>query len=427
MINLSDFEPWWRFGVALLIGALLGMEREFIQQKEDAPDFAGIRTFSLIALLGSVAAFLVSDFGILSIALSLGGLILLIAVSYLGTLMRRGEETGITTEIAAMLTFLFGVLIMGDQGRVAIALAVLTSLLLALKGRLHGVIRRMSDEDLRVTLQFALVAAVILPLLPDRAIDPLGLLNPFQVWLMVVFVSGIGFSGYVLMKVLGPSRGINLTGILGGLASSTATTISLSTASRENPSISPHYARAVILASSVMVPRLLLLVLVIYPPLLRMISIPLGAMLVSGLVIILILQWKSTTNESNLERSFKLAHPLKLSTAIKFGLVFAVVLIIVEFAQESFGSIGVYFASATAGLTDVDAITLSVSRLASNAQLDIQVAGMAVVIAALMNTIAKGAIAYFLGSHELRRTVLRSFGVIFLVGLFSGMFMLWLA
>jgi len=427
MINLLDFEPWWRFGVALLIGALLGMEREFYQQKEDAPDFAGIRTFSLIALLGSVAAFLVIDFGVLPIALSLGGLILLTTVSYLGALVRSGKETGITTEVAVLLTFLFGVLVMGDQGKVASALAVLTALLLALKGRLHGAIRRMNAEDLRVTLQFALVAVVILPLLPDRAIDPLGLFNLFQVWLMVVFVSGIGFSGYVLMKVLGPSRGINLTGILGGLASSTATTISLSTASRENPSISSHYARAVILASSVMVPRVLLLVLVIYPPLLRMVSIPLGAMLLTGLVIILFLQWKSITTESNHEGSFKLGHPLKLSTAIKFGLVFAVVLIIVEFAQESFGSIGVYFASAIAGLTDVDAITLSVSRLASNAQMDIQVAGIAVVIAALMNTLAKGAIAYFMGSQELRRTVMRAFSIIFLVGLFSSIFMLWLA
>jgi len=427
MINLLDFEPWWRFGVALLIGALLGMEREFYQQKEDAPDFAGIRTFSLIALLGSVAAFLVIDFGVLPIALSLGGLILLTTVSYLGALVRSGKETGITTEVAVLLTFLFGVLVMGDQGKVASALAVLTALLLALKGRLHGAIRRMNAEDLRVTLQFALVAVVILPLLPDRAIDPLGLFNLFQVWLMVVFVSGIGFSGYVLMKVLGPSRGINLTGILGGLASSTATTISLSTASRENPSISSHYARAVILASSVMVPRVLLLVLVIYPPLLRMVSIPLGAMLLTGLVIILFLQWKSITTESNHEGSFKLGHPLKLSTAIKFGLVFAVVLIIVEFAQESFGSIGVYFASAIAGLTDVDAITLSVSRLTSNAQMDIQVAGIAVVIAALMNTLAKGAIAYFMGSQELRRTVMRAFSIIFLVGLFSSIFMLWLA
>ena len=276
MINLLDFEPWWRFGVALLIGAMLGMEREFFQQKEDSPDFAGIRTFSLIALLGSVAAFLVIDFGILPIALSLGGLILLTTVSYLGTLLRSGKETGITTEVAVWLTFLFGVLVMGDQGKVASALAVLTALLLALKGRLHGAIRRLSTEDLRVTLQFALVAAVILPLLPDRAIDPLGLLNPFQIWLMVVLVSGIGFSGYVLMKVLGPSRGINLTGILGGLASSTATTISLSTASREHPAMSAYYARAVVLASTVMIPRVLLLVLVIYPPLLRVVSLPLA-------------------------------------------------------------------------------------------------------------------------------------------------------
>lgn len=143
---------------------------------------------------------------------------------------------------------------------------MLTALLLAMKGRLHGAIRRMNTEDFRVTLQLALVAIVIFPLLPDRAIDPLGIFNLFQVWLMVVCISGIGFSGYVLVKVLGPSWGINLTGILGGLASSTATTISLPTISRENPSISSHYSRAVILASSVMVPRVLLLVLGIFRP-----------------------------------------------------------------------------------------------------------------------------------------------------------------
>ena len=426
MINLLDFEPWWRFGVALLIGALLGLEREFLQQKEAAPDFAGIRTFSLIALLGSVAAFLVADFGMLPIALSLGGIILLTTMSYLGALIRSGKETGITTEVAVLLTFLFGVLVMGDQGKVAIALAVLTSLMLALKGRLHGVIRRMSTEDMRVTMQFALVAAVILPLLPDRAIDPLGLLNPFQVWLMVVFISGIGFSGYVLMKVMGASRGINLTGILGGLASSTATTISFSSASRENPALSAHYARAVVLASIVMFPRILLLVLVIYPPLLPVISLPLAAMFVSGLAIIIILQRRNLLDKHDPDQTITLGNPLKLSTAIKFGLLFAVVLLIIEFAQSSFGSIGVYFASAIAGLTDVDAITLSVSRMASNAQLDLQVTGIAVIIAALMNTISKGAIVYFTGSQELRRTVIRSFAVIFLAGLFCSGFIFWM-
>ncbi len=426
MINLLDFEPWWRFGVALLIGAMLGLEREFFQQKEAAPDYAGIRTFSLIALLGAVAAFLVLDFGIMPVALSFGGLILLSTVSYLGTLMRRKKETGITTEVAVMLTFLFGVLVMGDQGRVAIALAVITSLLLALKGRLHAVIRQMSDEDLRLTLQFALVAAVILPLLPDRAVDPLGLLNPFQVWLMVVLVSGIGFSGFVLMKVLGPYQGINLTGILGGMASSTATTISFSSTSRENPEMSKHYARAVILASTMMLPRVLILVLVIYSPLLRVVGLPLIAMLFAGLAIVFIHQRINPIAENDQGRSINLTNPLKLSTAIKFGLLFAVVLIFLELAQESFGSIGVYFASATAGLTDVDAITLSVSRLVSNGQLDTQVAGVAVVIAALANTLSKGAIAYFLGSQELRRTVIRGLSAIFLVGLFSSVFIPWL-
>ena len=427
MINLLDFEPWWRFGVALLIGALLGVEREFFQQKEDSPDFAGIRTFSLIALLGSVAAFLVADFGMLPTALSLAGLILLITVSYLGTLFRGGKETGITTEVAVMLTFLFGVLVMGDQGKVAIALAVLTSLLLALKGRLHGVIRRMSDEDLLVTLQFALVAAVILPLLPDRTIDPFGILNPFQIWLMVVLVSGIGFSGYILMKVLGPSRGINLTGILGGLASSTATTISFSTASRKNPAMTNHYARAVVLASSMMLLRVLFLILIIHPPLLRVVSLPLTAMLVSGLSLVFVLQRKSSSIENDYEQSFDVAHPLKLSAAIKFGLIFAVIFIGIEFAQTAFGSIGVYFASASAGLMSMNAVTLSIGQLLSQAQLDLKVAGIAMVIAAIMNTISKGAIVYFTGSQELRQTVIRSFAVIFIVGLFSSMLMLWLA
>ena len=424
MIDLLDFEPWWRFGAALVIGALLGLEREFIQQKEDAPDFAGIRTFSLIALLGSVAAFLMADFGPLLVALSLGGLLLLTTASYLGALARSGKETGITTEVAVLLTFLFGVLVMGDQGEVAIALAVITALLLSLKGKLHSAIRRMSTEDMRVTMQFALVAAVILPLLPDRPIDPLGLLNLFQIWLLVVLVSGIGFSGYVLMKLLGPARGINLMGILGGLASSTATTISFSTASRDNPAMSAHYARAVLLASSVMLPRVMLLVLVVYPPLLFVIGLPLIAMLLSGLLIIFLLQRQSAIHGSNYEHAFDVANPLKLSTAIKFGLLFAAVLIIVEFAQATFGSSGVYIAAAAAGSTDVNAITLSLSRLVGEAQLEPRVAGAAIMIAALMNTIAKGVIAYFWGSPELRRTVLRAFAVILLVGVVGTFLML---
>jgi uncharacterized membrane protein (DUF4010 family) len=420
MFSLADFEPWWRFGFALVIGALIGLEREFFQQKEGAPDFAGIRTFSLIALLGAVSSFLATDFGIILAALALGGLILMTTISYSGALVRTKTETGITTEVAAVLTFLFGVLVMSDHELVAIALAVITSLLLTLKGRLHGFIRNMSPEDIHVTLQFALVAAVILPLLPNRTIDPLGLLNPFQIWLMVVFVSGIGFSGYVLMKILGPSQGINIMGILGGLASSTTTTISFSSASREYPHMAHHYARAVVLASTVMLPRVLFLILVIHPPLALKVVVPFALMLITGVLFIFVFQRSKRTEIDTIHPESKITNPLKLSTAIKFGLLFAFVLVVVEYAQTVFGTSGVYLTSFITGLTDVDAITLSVSRLAKNTQLSTDVAGVAVIIAALMNTIAKGAISHFSGAPELRNLVVKAFSLMILVGVISG-------
>jgi uncharacterized membrane protein (DUF4010 family) len=426
MFSISEFEPWWRFGFALVIGALIGLEREFYQQREATPDFAGIRTFSLIALLGSVSSFLAADYGIILAALALGGLILMTTVSYSGALLRSKAETGITTEVAAVLTFLFGVLVMGDHALVAIALAVITSLLLTFKGELHGFIRNLSPDDIHVTLQFALVAAVILPLLPNRTIDPLGLLNPFQIWMMVVFVSGIGFSGYVLMKILGPSRGINLMGILGGLASSTATTISFSSASREYPRMAHHYARAVVLASTVMFPRVLLLILVIYPPIALKVVIPFTLMLITGVIFVFVIQKSKLTQADTIHPEYRITNPLKLSTAIKFGLLFAFVLIVVEYAQTFLGSSGVYLASFLTGLTDVDAITLSVTRLAEGAQLSSDVAGVAVIIAALMNTISKGAISYSSGSPELRSPVIKAFILMILVGVISGAVSLYL-
>jgi len=290
---------------------------------------------------------------------------------------------------------------------------------MAMKGRLHGAIRNMSSEDIHVTFQFALVAAVILPLLPNRALDPFGLLNPFQVWLMVVFISGIGFSGYILMNLFGPSQGVNLMGFLGGLASSTATTISFSSASKENPEMAPQYARAVIMASTVMFPRVFVLILVIYPPLALQVIVPLAAMLAAGLVYIFVLSRRSIAAREE-AYTFKIGNPLELSTAIKFGLLFAFVLILIEFAQNTLGSTGVYLTSFLTGLTDVDAITLSVTRLASDQQVNLQVAGAAVVIASLMNTVSKGAISYFSGSQQLRKMVLSALGLIILVGMIAG-------
>jgi len=210
-------------------------------------------------------------------------------------------------------------------------------------------------------------------------------------------------------------------GVLGGVASSTATTVSFSAASRRDPGLSGLYARAVVLASTVMMPRVLLLLLVVSPSLLPMVSPPFAAMLVTGLIIVALLQRRSSVVEGGPESPLYVGHPLRLSTAVKFGLVFAVVLVVVEFARGYLGSTGVYLTSALAGATDVDAITLSVSRLASGGQLNPKVAGISVVIAALVNTVSKGAIAYFTGSHELRRVVLRAFGVVLVVGIASSL------
>jgi uncharacterized membrane protein (DUF4010 family) len=426
MITLTDFDPWWRFAVALLIGALLGLEREFFQQKDDAPSFAGIRTFSLIALLGAVTAFLYPEYGIIPIAISLAGLIVFTSIGFIATQLQKKCGTGITTEVAAVLTFLFGALTMSEKIDIAISLSVITSILLAAKGRLHQGIRRMSSKDIFMTLQFALLTAVILPILPNRPIDPWELLNPFQIWLMVVLVSGIGFSGYVLIKFLGPSRGLNIMGILGGLASSTATTISFSSASKGNPSLSSNYARVVILASTVMFPRILFLILVIYPPLVPSISIPYAAMLTAGFIIVYVLQRKSILSKKITKKIIKLHHPLELSTAIKFGFAFAIVIVVIEVALNSFGISGVYLTSMIAGLTEMDAITLSVLNLAKNSQVQNQAAAIAILLATIMNTISKALIAFFTGSRELYQIIFKAFGLIIFVGIFSSLLVIWL-
>jgi uncharacterized membrane protein (DUF4010 family) len=420
MFSLSNYEPWWRFGFSLVIGALIGLEREFYQQKEGTPDFAGIRTFSLIALLGSVSSFLANDYGIILAALSLGGLILMTIVSYYGELVRRETEVGITTEVAAILTFLFGVLVMSEHAVVAIALAVITSLIITFKGELHGFIKNMSPEDIHVTLEFALIAAVIYPLLPNRTIDPLELLNPSQIWLMVILVSGIGFSGYFLMKILGPSQGINVMGILGGLASSTATTISFSSASKEHPDMTYHYARAIIIASTVMFPRVLFLILVIYPPLVLKVIIPFALMVSTGLIFNLLTQKKEQNTSDTVHPDYKITNPLKISTAIKFGLIYAFVVVGMEYAQKFFGTSGVYLTSFLTGLTGIQAITLNITHLAENAQVSSDVAGIALIIAVLMNTVSKGAISYYSGSPELRKQVIKAFLLMILVGVISS-------
>ncbi len=417
--QLLNLEPWWRFAAALLIGALIGLEREFVQQRSGEQEFGGIRTFALMALLGAVAAFLTDLYGPLIFLAVYLGLILLLWASLLASSM-RGVEEGITTEVTALLVPLFGAMMIWNQPAVAAALGVITALILALKPRLHGAARRMSAEDLRATLEFSIITAVVLPLLPNEGFGPFGVLNPFQIWLLVVFISGIGFLGYVLMKYLGPERGIGITGLLGGLVSSTATTLSFAGRSKTNAGLSTVLAQGILLASCVMFPRVLIEVAVVNPGLVRQVVVPLVAMLIAGVIAVYILWRRGRAEDEADHGGVELSNPLRLKTAITFGLVFAVVLVAVEAANEYFGSAGVYIASILAGITDVDSITLSVSNLSLKGMLDARVAAIAIILATIMNTIAKAVMAMVLGTPRLRHLVSRAFGFVVLAGLISG-------
>lgn len=416
-------EPWWRFAAALLIGALIGLEREFVQQRSGEPDFAGIRTFSLIALLGAVGAYMAEQFGLLLFVVTYLGIALLVWVAYIGDIY-KGREEGITTEVVALIVPLLGAMVIWGNFELAAALGVVTALVLALKPRLHGMARRMSAVDLRATLEFALITAVVLPLLPNQSFGPFGVLNPFQIWLLVVFVSGIGFLGYVLVKVLGAEQGVGLTGILGGLVSSTATTVSMAGRSKSNPELSPLFGTGIVLASSIMFPRMLAEVAVVYPPLLRIVGVPLGAMLLVSIAAAAIMWRRGRFREASYRKEVKVSNPLRMTVAITFAIAFSAVLIAVRGANELFGDTGVYVASALTGIVDVDAITLSASDLALYQQIEPRVAALAITVAALVNTISKGVLVWILGAPELRKTIVRAFGLILLAGIVSSVVIL---
>lgn len=416
---LTDFDPWWRFAAALLIGALIGLEREFVQQRSEDSEFAGIRTFSLIALLGAVGAYFAQKHGVVVFVAAYVGLVALIWASYFGEL-RQGHEEGVTTEVAGLIVPLLGAMVIWDRVDLAAALGVITALLLALKPRLHNLARSMSAQDLRAMLEFALISAVILPILPNQFFGPFQVINPFQIWLFVVLVSGIGFLGYVLIKVLGAEQGVGLTGLLGGIVSSTATTISLAGRGKEDPNLSSPLVMGIVISSSVMLPRVLTEIAVVHPPLLPLVVIPFAAMLLAGLLIVIVL-WRRRSNLPEESRAkAEVANPLRITAAISFGLIFLVVLLAVQAANEFFGDTGVFVASAITGIVDVDAITLSAAELASSGQIQLPVAAISVLLASLVNTAAKAVLAISLGAKGMRRSIAVAFGILIAVGVLAS-------
>jgi uncharacterized membrane protein (DUF4010 family) len=398
-----------RFGIALLIGVLIGLEREYARLKEEVKAFAGVRTFPLIALLGCTAALITDQVGGWAFGVLLLLIGILIAIAYaIDALQGR---VGVTSEVAAMVVFVAGALAYWDYLELAAALAVVTFGFLALKPQLHGLAERISSEDLYATLKFAIISLIILPVLPNQTFGPppFDAFNPHKTWLMVVFISGISFLGYVLIKIVGSRRGIGLTGLLGGLVSSTAVTLSFSERSQDHLDLARPFALAITLAWTVMFGRVVVEVAVLNQALLTMLWLPMVAGMSAGLVFCGIYYFAQRTDGGS---DVELSNPFELGTAIKFGILYAVILIVAKAAQYYFQDAGVYVASAIGGLTDVDAITLSMAELGgAPGGIALPTAARAVVLAVIANTIVKGGIALSVGSTTLRRALVLPFVV----------------
>jgi len=412
----------YRIGVALGIGFLIGLQREFASGRDAAdgqltPQFAGVRTFTLLGLAGATAAYvgdlLGSAWGFMGVLILVGGLL----VASYWTTAREGQ-VGMTTEVAAVLVFLTGALSYYDRVPVAVAIGVVVMLVLSLKVELHHLAKRLTHEDLIAVVKFGVITAIILPVLPDRGLGPapFDVLNPRHVWVMVILISGLSFLGYALSKLVGPRHSLGLTGLLGGMASSTAVTLTMAqrSADARTEPLSRALGAAVIAAWAVMFVRVLIEVAIVNRPLLAHVAVPLtmAAAAAAGYGFLAYRQAAGQVGGPPPDSG----NPLALGSAIKFGLLYALILLVARIAQQALGDSGVMVSAALAGMADVDAITLTMAQLSQAGQIEAGTAGSAVTLATLTNTIVKTGIVVIAGGPGLRKAVLPGFLIIVLAG-----------
>jgi uncharacterized membrane protein (DUF4010 family) len=407
------------FATAILLGALVGVEREkHKREKTETSQIGGLRTFILLALLGGCAGWLSRELAtpwILAVALLVVGAF--VVVGYLVTTRWTPESAGLTTEVAAIVIFLLGAMVMLGFSEIAIALGVITAAVLAYKQPLHGFVEKLGWDDVYAGLRLLIATFIALPLLPNKPIDPWGAINPYQLWLLVILISSLSLIGYVLTRWLGPGKGALVTGFAGGLVSSTAVTLTLSREGRDNPQNIAALASGILLAWAVMFARMLFLVAVVNRSLLAPVLVPFSVMtvVVGGFAALFYFRDGAKKRSTTTKGDLHVENPFSLTAAAKFAVFFAAVLLAVKIVQQHFPPSGLYAVAALAGLTDVDAITLSMSEFAKHGAS--QVAVISIVIAALTNTFVKCGIAFVLAGLKLARPLLVTTSVMLVAGL----------
>ena len=421
------FSSFWRFRIeaapldwilirslviSLALGAIVGLERESHREPESSLGSVGVRTFALAALLGTVSVLAKDVLEFLPYLVGTGYFLLLVAFFW-HERRATDHEVGITTQVSAMVVFVVGVLV-PTMPLFAASVAVIVAIVLALKRYTSRFVRLLTPAEIVSTMKFLLVTVVLLPLLPNQAVDPWGFYNPREIWLLVVLISGISFMAYFAIRFMGARRGLTLTGILGGMASSTAVTLAMSRQVRQQPeskTVLLSAALAITLANAFMFVRVTIAVGVINIALLSTLWVPFVVMAIPG-TLIAITMWlllsrhmasrTSVDEEEELpDEELDLRNPFELVPALRFAVLLTAIIGGANFLQQIYGGGAIYVAAVFGGLAETNAISLAVARLENMGEITAQVATQAIIVAILANSFVKAGLASAIGSRRL--------------------------
>lgn len=389
-------------GVALGVGLLIGLERGWHERSaEDGRRVAGVRTFGLIGLAGGLTGILAGHFGVWVLVAGLLGLSAILVASYWAA-NQQDNAVGITTEVASLLTFILGVTAVAGYTYTTVVSAVVVTILLGMKAILHRGLLKLSEAELFAIFKLLLIALVILPVLPNGDFGPWGALNPFVIGWMILLLAGLSFIGYFAMRILGAQRGLLLTSVFGGIVSSTALTLVFSRLARSGAGVTAVLAIGIVIASVTLFPRVAIEVGIVNPALAYELIPVLGGMLLVGFAGALF-WWRYGIHVQNKGMDVEpvLKNPLELTAALRFGLLLVSIMVFARAIQHVAGDAGIYVLAGISGLADVDALSLSLAKMAADAQIDQSVATEAIVLAILVNTMVKTVLAYVIGGKAL--------------------------
>ncbi len=401
---MPDLDALLQALTALAIGLLIGLERERSQAREGsrAAGRIGIRTCALAALSGNLMTWFPPDWQSWTILAGMGFTVALAILSYLRTSRGRHADTGITSEFALFICYILGVMTGSGRGAEAGIIGITLLALLHFKAMLHRFSRTLSQQDMQMAIQFLVISMIILPLLPDQGYGPFHALNPHRIWLMVVLISGIGFVAYAGIKLIGDKAGLILTGLLGGIVSSTAVTMTMARISRKAPSLAKACVLATLWACGSVFIRVWLLSFILIPDVAAHLVVPM-LLIVTFVALLTLFLWQHRGWETGRPDAGYAPdrNPLSFRTSLMFGLLYGLVLMFGHWAYATLGATGILGVAAASGLTDVDAITLTLNEMVRK-ELAPDLAAQAILIASVSNTIVKWCLAMGIGARDIR-------------------------